>query len=436
MQTPRTRALGLFSILTVAVASVAAPALAAPNTARMSVSSNGTQANGNSTFSAVSQSGRFVAFDSSATNLIGLDTNGTTDVFIRDRKKGKTRRVSVRSNGTQGNGPSQIPDISSSGRFVTFISNASNLVPGDTNGTADIFVRDRKNNKTSRVSTRSNGGQANGPSSIPRISANGRFVVFESAASNLVNGDNNGVTDVFVKDRKTGKTRRVSLRSNGAQGNNGSVYSDISPNGRYVTFTSSATNLVAGDTNATADVFLHDRNNKKTKRVSVGAVGQANGQSLFSTVSNKGQVAFASQATNLVGGDTNGTLDIFVRNTSPNNTRRVSISTAGVQGNGSSPTNWRPQISASGRYVAFESAATNLVANDTNAASDIFVRDRRQNRTRRVSVRFDGSQSSGGLSAIADITSDGKFIVFVSQATNLVAGDTNAALDIFLRSTR
>jgi tricorn protease-like protein len=169
--------------------------------------------------------------------------------------------------------------------------------------------------------------------------------------------------------------------------------------------------------------------------VSIGAAGEGNGQSLLSTVSNEGQVAFASQATNLVGGDTNAALDIFVRNTSPSNTRRVSISTAGVQGNGASPTNWRPQISASGRYVAFESNATNLVANDTNAASDVFVRDRKQNKTRRVSVRFDGSQSNG-LSAIADITSDGKFIVFVSQATNLVAGDTNALLDIFLRSTR
>jgi archaellum component FlaF (FlaF/FlaG flagellin family) len=435
MRISPTRRLGLFSILTVAVASIASPALAAPNTTRISVSSNGTQANNSSTFSAVSKDGRYVAFDSSASNLIGLDTNGFSDIFVRDRKTGKTRRVSVRSNGTQANGPSQIPDISGSGRFVTFQSNASNLVPGDTNGTIDIFVRDRKKDKTTRVSTRSNGGQGNGPSSIPNISADGRFVVFESAATNLVSGDNNGITDIFVKDRKSGKTRRVSLRSNGAQGNNPSGYADISPNGRYVTFTSSASNLVAGDTNAVGDVFLHDRSNKKTKRVSIGAAGEGNGQSLLSTVSNEGQVAFASQATNLVGGDTNAALDIFVRNTSPSNTRRVSISTAGVQGNGASPTNWRPQISASGRYVAFESNATNLVANDTNAASDVFVRDRKQNKTRRVSVRFDGSQSNG-LSAIADITSDGKFIVFVSQATNLVAGDTNALLDIFLRSTR
>jgi hypothetical protein len=146
-------------------------------------------------------------------------------------------------------------------------------------------------------------------------------------------------------------------------------------------------------------------------------------------------VVFASTASNLVGGDTNGSIDVFVRNTSPSNTRRVSISTAGVQGNGGSPTTWSPHISGSGRYVAFESNATNLVANDTNGTGDIFVRDSKQNRTRRVSVRFDGSQSDGP-SAIANVTSDGKFVTFFSNATNLVAGDTNGFTDIYLRSTR
>ena len=430
----RARVLSVFLILSVVVAGISTVALAAPNTIRISVSSNGTQSNGQSAFSAVSQDGRYVAFDSTATNLIGLDTNGATDVFMRDRKTGKTRRVSVRSNGTQGNGPSSIPDISNSGRFVVFLSSASNLVSGDSNGVADIFVRDRKKDKTSRVSTRSNGGQANGASNFPKISADGRFVTFESAATNLVSGDSNGLTDIFVKDRKSGKTRRVSVRSNGAQANATSSFADISSNGRYVTFTSSATNLVAGDTNAAGDVFLHDRNNKKTKRVSIGAAGEGNGASLLSSVSNKGQVAFASLATNLVGGDTNATIDVFVRNTPANNTRRVSISTAGVQGNSGSPTTWSPHISASGRYVAFESNATNF-ANDTNAAGDVFVRDRKQNKTRRVSVRFDGSQANAS-SFIANVTNDGKFVTFLSTATNLVGGDTNGASDIFLRSTR
>ena len=435
MRTPRTRALGLFSILTVAAASIATPALAAPNTVRSSIHSNGTQANGPSNFSAVSQDGRFVAFDSTANNLIGLDTNVASDIFVRDHKTDKTRRVSIRSNGVQANGPSQLPDISDSGRFVTFSSTATNLVPGDTNLTSDIFVHDRKTDKTTRVSTLSNGNQSNGPSTLPNISGNGRFVSFESTATNLVPGDGNGVSDIFVKDRKTGKTRRVSLKSNGAQSNGPSLYSDISGNGRYVTFTSAATNLVNGDTNTVLDVFRHDRNTKNTIRVSIGSVGEANDDSLLSTVSNNGLVAFASFANNLVGGDTNATLDIFVRNTSATNTRRVSVSTAGVQGNGPSPVTWRPQISHSGRYVAFESNATNLVQNDTNATTDIFVRDRDQTKTRRVSVRFDGSQANGP-SFRPDITANGRFIVFSSAATNLVVGDSNAALDIFRRSTR
>jgi hypothetical protein len=434
MRTSRPRVLGLFAIVTIAAASIATPAFAVPNTIRPSVSSNGTQANGPSTFSAVSQDGRYVAFDSTATN-IGLDTNAASDVFVHDRKTGKTRRVSVRSNGLQGNGASQVPDISNSGRFVTFLSGASNLVAGDTNGTLDVFVHDRKTGKTTRVSTRSNGDQANGSSLYPKISADGRFVAFESSATNLVPGDGNGVSDVFVKDRKTGKTRRVSVRSNGAQGNNVSLYSDISPNGRYVTFTSVATNLVNGDTNAQIDVFLHDRKNGKTKRSSVGPAGEGNGGSLLSTVSNNGLVAFASQATNFVGGDTNAAYDIFVRNASANNIRRVSISTAGAQGNGQSPTTWRPEISGSGRYVAFESSSTNLVANDTNGTGDVFVRDRNQNKTRRVSVRFDGSQATGGSSSIADVTDNGRFIVFTSLATNIVVGDSNETSHIFLRST-
>ena len=185
----RARAVVLFSILSVAVRERRRPRVAAPNTIRPNVSNNETQSNGSSTFSALSQDGRYVAFDSSATNLVGLDTNGTSDIFVRDRKTGKTRRVSVRSNGTQSNGPSQTPDISGSGRFVTFRSSASNLVPGDANGTSDIFVHDRKQEKTTRVSTLSNGNESNGPSGNPEMSADGRFVTFESSATNLVSGD-------------------------------------------------------------------------------------------------------------------------------------------------------------------------------------------------------------------------------------------------------
>ena len=167
----------------------------------------------------------------------------------------KTKLASIRSNGTQGNGNSENASISGDGRYVAFESYATRLVHNDTNGERDIFVHDRKTGKTTRVSIRSNGTQGNNGSYDPSISGNGRYVAFESAATNLVQNDTNGMEDVFLHDRKTGKTTRVSKRSNGTQGNGESVYVSISGNGRYVAFESDASNLVKNDTNDDEDVF-------------------------------------------------------------------------------------------------------------------------------------------------------------------------------------
>src|SRR5207249_1268748 len=206
---------------------------------------------------ALSADGRFVAFGSDATNLVAGDTNGTTDVFVHDRQTGTTERVSVASGGgTQGNGKSggffAFPALSADGRFVAFQSDATNLVAGDTNGTTDVFVHDRQTATTERVSV-------NGFSAGPALSADGRFVAFHSTGSNLVAGDTNGATDVFVHDRQTGTTERVSGASDGTQGNDASAGPALSADGRLVAFHSSATNLVAGDANRAYDVFVHDR---------------------------------------------------------------------------------------------------------------------------------------------------------------------------------
>src|SRR5256712_380330 len=227
-----------------------------PSTKRVSVDSHGAQGNGGSFDPAISADGRFVAFDSVASNLVAGDTNAAFDVFVRDRKTGKTRRVSVDSHGAQGNGDSFDPAISADGRFVAFDSVASNLVAGDTNAASDVFVRDRKTGKTRRVSVASHGTQGNGASFGPSISADGRFVAFTSAASNLVAGDSNEAYDVFVRVRKTAKPSPASLDSHGAQGNGESFNPAISADGRFVAFRSSASNLVAGDTNGAADVFV------------------------------------------------------------------------------------------------------------------------------------------------------------------------------------
>src|SRR5437870_4266363 len=225
-------------------------------TERVSVASDGTQGNGASDGAAISGDGRFVAFRSSASNLVPGDTNGTFDVFVHDRQTGETVRASVASDGAQGNGASNTPAISADGRFVAFTSSASNLVPGDTNSTDDVFVRDRQTRQTTRVSVASDGTQSNGLSLYQSISADGRFVAFPSAATNLVPGDTNAKADTFVHDRMTGATERVSVASDGTQGNGDSGVPAISADGRFVAFESDATNLVPVDTNSSRDVFV------------------------------------------------------------------------------------------------------------------------------------------------------------------------------------
>jgi Tol biopolymer transport system component len=400
-------------------------------TTRASVSSVNVQANGASRSPSVSADGRYVAFQSIASNLVLGDTNGVVDIFVRDHVTGEGSRVSVSSAGVQANGNSGWPSTSADGRYIAFESVASNLVSGDTNGAWDVFVRDRVAGGTARVSVSSTGAQANGNSGWPSISADGRYVAFSSEASNLVPGDTNGVTDIFVRDRVAGGTTRVSVSSTGVQANGNSAWPSISADGRYVAFQSEATNLVPGDTNSAPDIFVHDRVTGGTARVSVATGGvQANGFSRSPSISADGRyVAFESWATNLVPGDTNGAWDVFLHDRGTGATTRVSVSLAGAQADGNSGS---PSISANGRYVAFVSAATNLVPGDTNGLTDVFVRDRVTEAMICVSVSSDDAQANG-LSEGPSISATGRYVVFVSHATNLVPGDTNGAEDIFVR---
>jgi Tol biopolymer transport system component len=295
-------------------------------TENVSVSSAGVQANESSDPGAISANGRFVAFTSTANNLVRGDTNGgrapgdwTNDVFVHDRVSGRTERVSVSSRGVQGNGPSVLrgPSISANGRYVAFWSKASNLVPGDTDGPdANAFVHDRVTGRTSLVSRSSNGAKANKGSRTAGISGDGRFVVFVSKATNLGRRDNDGdAFDVFVRDRDTGRTRQVSLARDGGRTTKDSRAAGISPDGRFVLFNSGAPNLVPGDTNGQVDVFVYDRRTGQNRRVSVTATGrQTNTGSTAWGISSRGRfVAFGSAAANLVPGDTNGRPQAFVR---------------------------------------------------------------------------------------------------------------------------
>jgi Tol biopolymer transport system component len=206
--------------LTIAAALGASlPAWGQGTTERVSLGPNGVQGNEISFEAALSADGRFVAFKSRASNLVVGDTNDQDDVFVHDRRTGTTERVSVGPNGVQGNGDNDEPALSADGRFVAFTSDASNLVPGDTNGSPDVFVRDRRTGTTERMSVRRDGVQVRGFSYNPALSADGRFVAFVSSAHTLVPGDTNDEGDVFVRDRRTGATERVSLGPNGVQGN-------------------------------------------------------------------------------------------------------------------------------------------------------------------------------------------------------------------------
>ncbi|MEW6743439.1 MAG: calcium-binding protein [Planctomycetota bacterium] len=407
-------------------------------TTRVSVDRSGGQANGQSELllfnQAISGDGRFVVFRSYATNLVPGDTNRVPDIFLHDRLTGETSRVSVSSQGKQPNAYSSTPSISADGRYVAFASWATNLVPGDGNDVDDVFVHDRLTGETTRVSVDSMGTEGDDRSYRPSTSGDGRYVAFHSKATNLVSGDVNNMKDVFVHDRLTGETTRVSVDSKGTEGNgdSGDYWPSISPDGRYVAFCSEATNLVPGDMNEAIDVFVHDRVTRETTRVSVDSTGdEGDSVSWCPSICTGGRhVAFNSFATNLVAGDTNGVYDVFVHDRLTATTTRVSVDSTGAQVEFDS---WSPAISGDGRYVAFHSSAT-FDQEGSTAANDVFVHDRLTHRTWAASVNYWGVvQILRGWNDSASISADGRYVAFEGVGAGLVQGDTNADVDVFVR---
>lgn len=328
------------------------------------------QANGASTEPDATPDGRFVVFTSAATNLVAGDTNTANDIFLRDvdASENAITRISVASDGTQAAGASARPAISANGRVIAFVSSASNLVPNDTNNGTDVFVRDLDLGTTTRVSVRSDGSQAldSGTGVRVDLSADGRHVVFSSVAPDLVASDLNGVSDVFVHDRRFGTTQRVSLNTIDGDPNGPSINPVISADGRFVAFESLASNLVLSDSNNASDVFVRTLPAARTERVSVSSTGlQGNGASGEPSISADGRfVAFASVATNLgETTDTNSRKDVFLRDREGETTR------SRVQGNGDSG---EPSVSGDGRSFAFTTAATDLGVSDGNGSNDVW----------------------------------------------------------------
>jgi Tol biopolymer transport system component len=400
-------------------------------TSLVSAARDGTEPNDRSWDNEVSANGRYVAFTSLSSNLVRGDTNGFSDVFVRDLHRRTTRRVSVGTGGRSGDHVSSAPSISADGRYIAFTSWATNLVRGDTNELGDIFVRDLRAGTTVRVSLTATGGQAADYSDQPAISADGRYVAFTSNAENLVPGDDNGEEDVFVHDRRTRRTQRVSVSSTGASPNEGSTDPVISANGRYVTFVSLATDVVA-DGHRARGSFRRDLWRSTTVRVNRGHTGALIDMSPPTMSADGRHIAFATTDDSAAPGDRNNRQDVVVRDLRTGRNQLISVSSKGGQGDEDSAA---AAISPDGRYVTFLSWATNLVPGDRNGHSDIFLHDRRTGTTKRVSVPASGGETNL-TSFEATVSAGGHRVALSSAASNLAPGDTDHAIDIFVWSRR
>lgn len=353
---------------------------------------------------------------------------------------------------TQGDAASDNPAISADGRFVAFDSIATNLFSGDTgsqcvaaSGTnincPDVFIKNLESGETRLVSATAAGEPGNGESQQPAISAAGRFLAFRSVASNLVPGDTNNKADVFLKDMQIGAVTRVSVNADGAEGNEDSEQPAISADGRYVAFHSLSNTLTADDTNGKMNVYLKDMQTGVLTRVSTGTDGsqgdEASGFFAVALSANGRFVAFESGATNMVPDDANGKRDVFLKDTQTGVTALVSVSAAGAQGEEDSFKSIA--VSTDGRFVAFSSDAPNLVPVDGNAGkgkTDVFLRDMQTGDSSCISTSTGGAAQGMGKSEFLSISGDGRFVAFSSEAANLVPGDTNNKAYVFLKDTQ
>jgi cysteine-rich repeat protein len=351
----------------------------------ISQNSSGIIWDSSSSYFDMSSDGRYVAFESFATNLVAGDTNGVADIFVYDRQTDTMQNIT-----SIGNNSSRNPSISADGRYIAFQSLASNLVAGDTNGKQDTFVYDRQTDTMQNITSIGNDNSWG-----PAISSDGRYVTFSSQASNLVAGDTNGVADIFVYDKQTDTTTNITI-----SGNNNSYFSAISSDGRYVTFSSQASNLVAGDTNGKQDTFVYDRQTDTMQNIT--SIGNDN--SWGPAISSDGRyVTFSSQASNLVAGDTNGVADIFVYDKQTDTTTNITIS-----GNDDS---YVPVISADGRYVAYRSIGV------------VAIYDRQLNNTRVVAYNVGGDVDDVAISA------DGMYVAYNNEWQVYMAWDQSEQCD-------
>lgn len=394
--------------------------------------------NSDSTGAVTSADGRCVAYYSTATDIVPGYKKGLSNVYAYDRDLDQTVPVSVSVTGNEPNGPSMAqgfrPSIDGGCTCVGFSSDAMDLVDGDSNGKTDVFLRDLSLSTTLLVSTGLGGAPANGGSSFTSVTADCGKVAFQSVATNLVPDDTNKFSDIFVLDRGAGVTTRVSVGAGGEEANGSSISPSISADGRCVAFASAATNFIRGDTNGTMDIYVAC-DGAVTCRASVSSEGvAANGMSFLPSLNSDGSiVAFKSIASNLVPGDTNGANDVFVHSCATGETVRASVGDMGQQGNDNAIPG---TISGDGRFVAFSSFAGNLIVGvNTGGNPQAYVRDLQADTTILVSTSPLGQPGNEGVPDIPpSISLDGEWVAFDSLATNLVSGDAQGFLDAFIRA--
>lgn len=351
--------------------------------ARVTKGFDGSAADGPSGEPVLSGDASALAFVSTASNLVAGDRNFRSDVFVLSAETGLVR-ASLAPGGAEASGRSSQPDLSADGRRLVFTSSADNLVAGDENERDDVFVRDLSSGVTTLVSAARDGGYADGDSAAPAISPDGRYVSFSSEASDLVADDDNNLADVFLRDLATGRTELISVARGGggqdrALGSGRAAVSDVSRDGRFVVFESDARNLVRRDRNRRTDVFLRDRVARGTRRISLSVTNEeGSGASFLPTITPDGRfVAFQSRADDLVPESAYG-LDVFVREVARNTTVLANVSARGrprsKELEGARAPVERPSLSADGGTVAFASSASNLARGDTNRRTDVFLR--------------------------------------------------------------
>lgn len=407
----------------------------------VSRSSSGVIGNDDSEYPSISADGRYVAFDSLSTNLSDLDNNiDKRDVFVKDLFTGEITLISRNATtGKAGNNHSAKPAISADGRFTAFESLATNLDSTCNNGYSHIFVHDQETQSITCVSINKSGTgtiiQGNGNSNRASISADGIFIAFMSEATKLVDGDTNGVADIFVHDCDHGETKLVSKSWDGSPADEFSYGAAISGSGRFIAYTSMASNLVEGfsDT-APLDVYVFDQQDQSTSIVSLnnsGVPGDHNSE--YPSLSHSGRyIVFESFAENLVSNDTNGKKDIFMRDTFLDKTIKISIAITGPNANDHS---YRPVISADGKFVSYESLASNLISDFVNPIRDIFLYEIQTGETSLVSVDSDNGRSTHDCFS-PTISANGRYVAFSSEVSYFAVGDTNNASDIFRRETQ